>query len=140
MEESRLLIPGAQAFIGFQLIAVFNERFAKELERPEQLAHLAAVFCTVSALVLLMTPALYHREAEPGWVSRGFVNLTARILRTATPLLGLGVTLDFYLIARIVTGERAVAIAFAAVLAGVIALFWFLLPRVHPLRDFLRRG
>jgi hypothetical protein len=140
LEEARMLIPGAQAFIGFQLVVVFSNRFADTLDRTEQTAHLLAMACSIIAMVLLMTPALYHREAESGWISRGFVNLSTKILGAATPLLGASVALDFYLIARVVTQDRGVAIAAAAALALVIALLWFLLPRIRPLRDLLRRS
>ena len=140
LEEARLLIPGAQAFIGFQLVVVFNSRFGEVLDRNEQILHLAAMGVGISAMVLLMTPALYHREAESGWISRGFVNLSTKILATATPLLGLSVALDFYLIARVITQDRLVATVSAAAIAFVIVFLWFLLPRIEPLRDLLRRG
>jgi hypothetical protein len=139
LEEARLLIPGAQAFIGFQLVVVFNTRFSEALERWEQTMHLLAMGLAIIAMVLLMTPALYHREAESGWISRGFVNLSTKMLGTATPLLGLSVTLDFYLIARVITLDRGVATGAAAFIASVFVLLWFLVPRIAPLRDALRR-
>ncbi|HSW94703.1 MAG TPA: DUF6328 family protein [Patescibacteria group bacterium] len=140
LEEARLLIPGAQAFIGFQLVVVFNSRFGEVLDRNEQTVHLVAMACAITAMTLLMTPALYHREAESGWISRGFVNLSTKILGAATPLLGASVALDFYLIARVITLDRAVALASAAAIAFVIVFLWFLLPRIDPLRDLLRRS
>lgn len=85
LEEARLLIPGAQALIGFQLVVVFNDRFSEALDRAEQTIHLIAVACSIAAMILFMTPALYHREVEAGWISRGFVNLSTRVLATATP-------------------------------------------------------
>jgi len=36
LEEARLLIPGAQAFVGFQLVAVFSSRFKDELDRGDE--------------------------------------------------------------------------------------------------------
>jgi hypothetical protein len=96
--------------------------------------------CSITAMVLLMTPALYHREAESGWISRGFVNLSTKILGAATPLLGASVAFDFYLIARVITQDRAIALASAAAIALVIVFLWFLLPRIGPLRDRLRRS
>src|SRR5438067_7779570 len=140
LEEARMLIPGAQTFVGFQLVAVFNSRFKDDLDRGEQVTHLVAMACAIVAMALLMTPALYHREAESGWISRGFVNLSTKLLGAATPLLGAGVALDFYLIARAITQDRTIALLAAGAIAGTIAFLWFLLPRVGPLRDLLRRG
>ena len=84
---------------------------------------------------------LYHREAESGWISRGFVNLSTKILGAATRLLGAAsVAFDFNLIARVITQDRAIALASAAVIALVIVFLWFLLPRIGPVRDLLRRS
>ena len=138
LEEARLLIPGAQTLIGFQLVVVFNNRFGEALDRGEQSIHLVALACTVLAMALLMTPALYHREAEPGWISRGFVNLSARLLRTAMPLLGASVALDFYIVARVITLDRALAVVLAVALAAIITFLWFMLAAVRPIRDALR--
>lgn len=134
-----MLIPGAQTFVGFQLVAVFNSRFKDDLDHGEQITHLVAMACAIVALALLMTPALYHREAESGWISRGFVNLSTKILAMATPLLGAAVTLDFYLIARVIMQDRALALVAGLAIAAVIVVLWFLLPRLAPLRDLLRR-
>jgi hypothetical protein len=41
IEEARMVLPGIQALFGFQLIAIFNERF-KELTEDEQLIHFSA--------------------------------------------------------------------------------------------------
>ena len=34
LEEARMVLPGIQALFGFQLIAVFNQRFDTALDRP----------------------------------------------------------------------------------------------------------
>ena len=139
LDEARLLIPGAQAFVGFQLVAVFTNRFGEVLDRGEQMLHLVAMACSIVAMTLLMTPALYQR-AESGWISRGFVNASRRILVAAAPVLGAGVTLDFYLIARVIIGDRALALAAALTIAAMIVFVWFVIPRIVPLRDLLRRS
>jgi hypothetical protein len=41
-DEARMVLPGVQAVLGFQLIAVFNQRF-QELSAGEQLLHLAGL-------------------------------------------------------------------------------------------------
>jgi hypothetical protein len=63
IEEARMVLPGIQALFGFQLIAVFNERF-KELAEDEQLIHFSATVLVTIAIGLIMTPAAYHRLAE----------------------------------------------------------------------------
>jgi hypothetical protein len=40
-DEARMVLPGVQAILGFQLIAVFNQRF-QELSDARQMLHLVA--------------------------------------------------------------------------------------------------
>lgn len=69
LEEGRMVVPGVQALLGFQLMAAFSERFAEGLYPLERAVHLAAVLLVVAALALVMGPAAYHRQAEPHSVS-----------------------------------------------------------------------
>ena len=57
VEEARMLIPGVTAFLGFQLVAVFNNAFSEKLTHDEQMLHVGAMFVTLVALLLLLTPA-----------------------------------------------------------------------------------
>jgi hypothetical protein len=139
MDEARMLIPGVTTFLGFQLIAVFNSGFG-QLTGMEQLIHLGAMLLDIVALVLLLTPAEYHRAAESGWVSQGFVNMSTRLITTATPLFALSVTADFYLLVRVVTKDATLAALAALAVLAVVAAFWFVLPRSSAFARFLRRG
>ena len=53
-----MVLPGIQALFGFQLIAVFNERF-RQLSEGEQLIHFTAIMLVAIAIALIMTPAAY---------------------------------------------------------------------------------
>ena len=82
-DEARMVLPGVQAVLGFQLVAVFNQRF--ELFSPaEQVLHLGAFLLVALAMGLMMTPAAYHRQAERGVVTRRFVDLTSALLTAST--------------------------------------------------------
>jgi uncharacterized membrane-anchored protein len=126
-DEARMVLPGVQAVLGFQLVAVFNQRF--ELFSPaEQLVHLAAFVLVALAMGLMMTPAAYHRQVERGSVSRRFVDLSSTLLTVAMIPLIAGICLDTYLIARLILAERLLAAAVAGVVALVLASLWFVLP------------
>jgi hypothetical protein len=58
LEEARMVLPGIQALFGFQLIAVFNQRFDQALGEPGKRLHLGAVVLTAIALGLIMAPGL----------------------------------------------------------------------------------
>jgi hypothetical protein len=94
IEEARMvLLPGIQTLFGFQLIAVFIERF-KELTEDEQLIHFSATVLVTIAIVLIMTPA-YHRLAEQTTISKFFVWLASWLIAAAMVPLMLGLTLKF---------------------------------------------
>src|ERR1041384_8144405 len=76
IEEARMVLPGIQALFGFQLIAVLNERF-RQLSDTHQHYHFVAIVLIAIAIALIMAPAAYHRQVEPGTVSRFFVKLAS---------------------------------------------------------------
>ena len=39
LEDARMILPGIQALFGFQLVAVFNERFAEIFDETGQALH-----------------------------------------------------------------------------------------------------
>jgi len=126
-DEARMLLPGVQAVMGFQLIAVFNQRF-ESLGPAEQVLHLGAFFLLVVAMALIMAPAAYHRQAERGILTRRFVNLASRLLTLALIPLLLAVTADAYLLARLILHSARAGWIVASVVAAILAGLWFLLP------------
>ncbi|HEX3599785.1 MAG TPA: DUF6328 family protein, partial [Lacipirellulaceae bacterium] len=60
LEECRMVLPGIQALFGFQLVAVFNQRFA-QVPAFDQVLHLAATTLVAIAAALIMAPVAYHR-------------------------------------------------------------------------------
>ena len=128
-DEARMVLPGVQAVLGFQLVAVFNQRF-QDLSAGEQLLHLAAFLLTALAMGLVMTPAAYHRQVERGRVSRRFIDLSSTLLMLAMLPLIVGVCLDTYLIARLILKEPSLAVTVAVVAALLLAGLWYGLPAV----------
>ena len=139
VEEARMLIPGITAFLGFQLVAVFNTGFSQKLTHDEQMLHVWAMFATLVALLLLLAPAAYHRQAESGWVSQGLVNLSSRLITGAMPLFALGMTIDFYLLVRAVSQDTMLALAMSLAIFAITVVLWYGVPRVEPLARVLRR-
>src|SRR6185295_13758175 len=130
LEESRMVLPGVQALFGFQLIAVFNQRF-QDLTPFEQRLHLAALALVAIAVALLMGPAAYHRQAEPESVSEEFVVLSSRLMLLGMFPLIMGVCIDYYLIARLILGDHATGLLLSGALCVVYVTIWFVLPRLR---------
>ena len=128
LEECRMVLPGIQALFGFQLIAVFNEGFGEKLSRAEQWLHLGAIVLTVLAMALVMTPAALHRQAEPKEVSERFVWIASKMVLWGMFPLALGVCLDVYIVASIITRHEVLAVVIAVAMVAVFAALWLLLP------------
>ncbi|MBV9877341.1 MAG: hypothetical protein JO025_21610 [Verrucomicrobia bacterium] len=127
IEEARMVLPGIQAVFGFQLIAVLNNGF-NNLHPVEQKLHLCALLLVASAVALIMTPAAYHRIAERGIVSRRFIQIASRLLATAMLPLTLGLSLDVFLVARLILHDAALSFVVAAILLVLFLGLWFVFP------------
>ena len=128
-DEARMVLPGVQAIMGFQLIAVFNQRF-ETLAHFEQWLHLAAFFLVTLSMGLIMAPAAYHRQMERGCVTRRFVDLASRLLTLSLPPLILGLACDAFILGRLAGGSLWVAMLGATGVTVLLAGLWFVLPRV----------
>ena len=136
LEECRMVLPGIQALLGFQLVAVFSSEFDKKLDVADQRIHLVATFLVALAVVLVMTPAAYSRQAHPREVTEGFIRASTRLLLVGMFPLAIGTCLEFYLIAHAILRSQLSAVL-AAVLFAVFVLFWIILPRSKALRHFV---
>jgi|SRR5215203_5399819 len=129
LEEARMLLPGAQALFGFQLIVVFDQSFGERLSIAEQHLHLAATVLTAIAIGLLMAPAAYHRQAEPQSVSLHFLGMASRQITWGTVPLAIALCLEIYLIATLIATNPLVTIAVTGVVVVIFGALWYVQPR-----------
>ena len=139
IEEARMVLPGIQAFFGFQLIAVFNTRF-QDLTHTEQILHLVALLMLAVSIALIMTPAAYHRIAERGMVSRHFIELASRFLESAMFPLMLSITIDIFLLSRFILDNAALGAGIALVTVLMFFGLWYIFPWTQAGRAKNRRG
>ena len=138
LEEARTIMPGIQAFIGFQLVAVFNTAFWERLTEGERAAHLVGILLNVVAIALVMTPPLFHRQRESGYDSAGMVRLATKVLTASSYPLIAAVALDMYVIGRLIGGSVAMGVVAAAVSLVPAVAFWYVMPHNRGLRERLR--
>ena len=129
LEECRTVVPGMQALFGFQLIAVFSTSFKQDLTNTERVLHLAALLLVAIAIALVMAPAALHRQSEPMSVSRRFIHESSTLLMSSMVPLAIGMSLDVYVIARVILNSASEAAAIAVLLLGVFLVFWRFLPQ-----------
>lgn len=109
------------------MIAVFNQRF-DTLPEVDKLLHLSAVCLTVVSIASIMAPAAYHRIAEPELGSERFVHFASRLVAGAVAPLAISLTLDVYVVARIILEDIVASALIASVLLLVLAGSWFAYP------------
>jgi hypothetical protein len=131
IEESRMVLPGIQALFGFQLVAVFNQRFGELLPHEGQVLHLVALILVAVAIGLIMAPAAYHREAERGTISRYLANYASRLIMIAMLPLLVAISIEVALIAYAIVSAVWVSALCGIALALFFLSLWFLFPALR---------
>jgi hypothetical protein len=127
LTEARLILPGAQAMLGFQFTAVLTETFDK-LPEAARLAHIGGLVAIAAAVIMLMSPACYHRIVAAGDARPDVERYSTRVILGALVPLGLGLAADLYVVASVVLGSDTAAIGLAAAAVVGAAALWFGLP------------
>ena len=84
LTEARIVLPGVQALLGFQLVAYLTDAFGEALRHCEDGAH-GMSFLLALAMILLITPACYHRLAEDGEDTEHFDRVGTAFVLAALP-------------------------------------------------------
>jgi hypothetical protein len=127
IEEARVIIPGIQALFGFQTMAVLNNRF-DDLPSEIKAAYLVALGLLVVAIGLLMTPAAYHRLAEPGQVSRTMINRSSTLITAGLVPLMFALAIDVHVVVVAAIDNNAIGFGAAAATFLFLAGLWFGFP------------
>jgi hypothetical protein len=130
LEECRMVLPGMQALFGFQLISVFSDTFSKSLSENEQLFHLVALGLVAIGVALVMTPAAIHRYTGGRIVTDKFVDQSTQLLILSMYPLLVGICIDFYLIARMITKSPEISLTITLVLFVIFLFLWAIFPRI----------
>jgi hypothetical protein len=126
LTEARLVLPGAQALLGFGFVTMLMESFEK-LPQSSKNIHIAGLVCVTLAVILLMTPAAYHRIVERGEDTERFHRFATGAVLAALIPLALGICGELFVVVRKVTESQMTALAMSA---GMLLLFyglWFAL-------------
>jgi hypothetical protein len=122
--ECRMVLPGVQALLGFQLTTFFMSGFEK-LPKSSQLIHLAGLTAIAISTVLVITPAAYHRIAEAGEDTEHFHRVGANLLLSSIIFLGIGLAGDFVVILRLMGLSLHSSVALGCAMLVAAYAFWF---------------
>lgn len=124
LTEIRVVMPGAQALLGFQFASLLVEGFEK-LPQSSKYVHFVSLSLMALAVILMMTPAAYHRIVERGENTEHFYRTASRFLLASMVPLALGIAGDLYVVGQKITSSETVAIIIAALVLALFYGLWF---------------
>jgi hypothetical protein len=124
LTEARVVLPGVQALLGFQFATMLLEGFDK-LPPALKWLHFASLGCMAIAIVLLITPAAWHRIVERGEENERFHKLASAMVVAALVPIALGLCGDLFVVAYKISQSAAVAGGLAGAALVLFFALWF---------------
>jgi hypothetical protein len=122
--EARVVLPGAQALLGFQFATTLAQSFT-DLPLSSKYVHLISLALIALSIILLMSPAAFHRIVEKGEDTERLHKFSSWMLLAAMVPFPLGISGDFYVVLRKVTGSDMFAIITSAAMLIFFYGLWF---------------
>jgi hypothetical protein len=132
LTEARVVLPGAQALLGFQLIVMMTRAFG-QLPPAMKIVHLVALASLTLAIILLICPAAIHRIAFDGADDPRLHSAGSLLITIALLPLAVAITCDLWVALTTLFGEGLAALGGAVAAFALLMVLWFVLPL------FLRR-
>jgi hypothetical protein len=126
--EARVIIPRAQALLGFQLTVTLMHSF-EQLPASARMIHMAALCCVAVAVILLMTPAALHRISFAGEDTESFFRMGSWFV-TAAPIAS-----DLYVATAKAADSTALGAALALASFALLGGIWYALPLLIRMRQ-----
>ena len=124
LTEARVVLPGAQALLGFQLAMTLMESYERLPESSKDV-HLAATCAIALTVIFLMSPPAYHRIVEGGDDTERFHRFASWMVLAAMVTLPLGFAGDLWIVVRKQLGTVTAAHAAAAATLFFFYGLWF---------------
>jgi hypothetical protein len=127
LTEARVIIPGGQALLGFQLIAVLTKAF-NELPPAFKYLHCVGLSAVALSVVLLMTPAALHRIGFRGEDSPAFFRIGSWLVVAGSVPLAVGIAADVAVVFYKAIENEAVAVSAGFASLAILLGLWLAYP------------
>lgn len=127
LTEARVIIPGAQALLGFQFIAMLTLGFDR-LPQSAKTVHALALCLVAINVILLMTPAALHRLSFNGEDSRTFLRIGSALMIAAPCFLAAGIAAEIFVVLQKVSGNADWAPMGALLSFVALISLWYAIP------------
>ena len=127
LTEARLIIPGGQALLGFQFIAMLTSGFDR-LPETAKVVHAAALCLIGMNVIVMMTPAALHRMSFAGEDSSRFLRMGSALVTVGPAFLAAGISAEIYVVFLKALSSSQMAITASIAAAIVLAALWYVWP------------
>lgn len=127
LTEARVILPGVQAMLGFQLIVVMTQAFDR-LQPGYQHLHFFGLAMTGLSVVLLIAPAAVHRLTFSGDDSSRFHQIGAALVTAALIPLSLAIAAEICIAAWKISATVWVSTAAGVVTLCLLLTVWYAIP------------
>jgi hypothetical protein len=124
LTEARVILPGVQAMLGFQLIVIMTQAF-DELARGYQILHFIGLALTTSSIVLLIAPAAVHRLAFSGDDDVRFQEIGSALVTAALVPLSLAIAAESCVAAWKLSQATWVSIGAGSAVVSLLLGLWY---------------
>ncbi len=124
LDEGRMLILGAQVLVGLQFRSALEQGF-EQLPKHAQYLKLGGLSLLLVVIALLMSSGAYHQIVDDGEDTHELHRFATVVMCSALLPFALGITGDFFIVARKITESKSVAAIMAALALILFYGLWF---------------
>ena len=139
LTEIRMVLPGVQALLGFQMATTMMQSFEKLPDSSKQL-HFAGLLLIVVSAIFLMAPSAYHRLVNRGENTERFHHFAGQMLVAAMVTLPLGISAGVFVVIRKFSESLEWSIASALLSLLLAWALWFGVTLARKTKDGARQG
>ena len=127
LTESRVILPGAQALLGFQFVVTMTKAF-EEIPPSLQTVHFCGLAAVLVAVMILIAPAAVHRLAFHGQDAKRMHDIGSVLITIALIPLAAGIAADVYVAFAKVLHARAIPLLAGMSTFLLLGVLWYGLP------------
>lgn len=125
LEEIRIVLPGTETLLGFQLAAVFSGTFGK-LPHHLQYLYLANLGLITLSVIFLISPVAYDRIVDNERELSRLYKFSTLMIRLALVCLSLGLSGSLFIVVYIISQSLYLSGIFSGILFTLSICLWFL--------------
>ena len=126
LNELRVALPGVQMLFGFLLAVPFAQRFA-QVSHAQRIVYFASFLAAAGASICFIAPASFHRIVWRRGLKRRLLHMANALTIIGTLFLAVAIVGSVVFVSSVLFGS-SVAVGVSAVMAGMLAVLWYVIP------------